>query len=259
MKKITDLLILLFSFTAFAQFSKTHYIPPLSGSSNVIAEEQYLYISTPSLTPINFKIIQLGSNNVIGTVSRDTPYSFYLGNGINTRLHVGSGFVNSVISNKGFIVEADDVVYVTARVIAGGGNQAGLLVSKGLAALGTRFRIGAFTNLNAPQHSVNHYTFISVLATENNTTVSFDNIRPGVVLINNELVGNNPFPVILNSGESFVLAVQGPDEANRDGLIGSLVTSDKPIAVNCGSYGGTSHQTNPLLLTVVLMEELMGR
>jgi gliding motility-associated-like protein len=246
MKKITDLLILLFSFTAFAQFSKTHYIPPLSGSSNVIAEEQYLYISTPSLTPINFKIIQLGSNNVIGTVSRDTPYSFYLGNGINTRLHVGSGFVNSVISNKGFIVEADDVVYVTARVIAGGGNQAGLLVSKGLAALGTRFRIGAYTNLDAPQYGVNHYTFISVLATENNTTVSFDDIRPGVVLINNELVGNNPLPVILNSGESFVLAVQGPDEANRDGLIGSLVTSDKPIAVNCGSYGGTNGEMSNL-------------
>ena len=246
MKKITTLLFLLLSYFTFAQFSKTHYIPPLSGSNNVGAEEQFMYISTPSTTPINFKIIQLGGTNIVGTVSRDNPYVFDIGFGTNTQLHVNANFVSTIANNKGYIVEADDVVYVTVRVMAGNANQAGQITSKGLAALGTRYRIGAFTNVDAPQYGVNHFTFVSILATENNTTVSFADIKPGVVLLNNELVGNNPLPVILNSGESYVMAVQGPNEANRDGLIGALITSDKPIAVNCGSFGGTNGEMSNL-------------
>ena len=42
------------------------------------------------------------------------------------------------------------------------------------------------------------------------------------------------------------MAVKGPNAANRDGLIGSLVTSDKPIAVNCGSFGGTNGEMSNL-------------
>lgn len=246
MKKIVTLFILLLSYTVVAQFSKTHYIPPLSGSVNVGAEEQFMYISTPSITPINFKIIQLGGTNIIGTVSRDLPYVHNIGFGTNTQLHINANIVSSIADNKGYIVEADDVVYVTVRVMAGNSNQAGQITSKGLAALGTRYRIGAFTNLQAPGYGSNHFSFVSILATENNTTVSFADIKPGVQLLNNELVGNSPLPIVLNSGESYVMAVQGPNAANRDGLIGALVTSDKPIAVNCGSFGGTNGEMSNL-------------
>ena len=246
MKKIVALFLLFLSYTAVAQFSKTHYIPPLSGSNNVGAEEQFMYISTPSITPINFKIIQLGGTTIIGTVSRDLPYVHNIGFGTNTQLQVSANIVNTILDNKGYIVEADDVVYVTVRVMAGNSNQAGQITSKGLAALGTRYRIGAFTNLQAPGYNTNHFTFVSILATENNTTVSFDDIKPGVQLLNNELIGNTPLPIVLNSGESFIMAVQGPNEANRDGLIGALVTSDKPIAVNCGSFGGTNGEMSNL-------------
>jgi len=113
------------------------------------------------------------------------------------------------------------------------------LVSKGLASLGTHFRIGAFTNEDAPSYGVIHYTFVSILATENNTTVDISDLKPGITLMNSS-TGDTPFTVVLNSGESYVYAVQGPNNSNRDGLIGSLVTSDKPIAVNCGSFGGTN-------------------
>jgi len=228
-----------------SQFSKTHYIPPLSGATTLTAEEQYLYISTPSINPINFKIIALGGGTTLGTVSRDTPYVYDIGYGNETQLHVEAGLTSMVLSNKGFIVEADDLVYVSARVTAGTGNQAGELVSKGLASLGNRFRIGAFTNEDAPSYGVVHYTFISVLATENNTTVNFDAIKPGVTILNTN-TGSNPISVTLNSGESYVVAVQGPNNANRDGLIGSLVTSDKPIALNCGSFGGTNGEMSNL-------------
>ena len=239
-KKLLFLLFTVFiSINCFAQFSKTHYIPPLSGASSVTSEDQYLYISTPNVTPINFRIIELGGNTILGTVSRNVPYVYYVGFGNDTQLHVDAGGANNVYSNKGYIVEADDLVYVSARVTAGTGNQAGELVSKGLASLGNRFRIGSFTNTLVANYIDIHTTFISVLATENNTVVNFSDLKTGVIPINSS-TGNTPFSITLNSGESYVMAVQGPTDANRDGLIGALVTADKPVAVNCGSFGGSN-------------------
>jgi gliding motility-associated-like protein len=239
MKKTLYVLFTFISISSFAQFSKTHYIPPLSGSDNQAAQEQFLYISTPSITPVNFKINQLGGAMILGTVSQSNPYIFNAGYGTDSQLHVKESLVSAVLNSKGYIIEADNVIYVTARVIAGNGNQAGALVSKGLAALGTEFRIGAFTNTGISATGLAHLTFISVLATENNTLINFSGIKAGVSLINNS-GGTNPADIILNSGESYVLAVKGSTDANRDGLIGALVSSDKPIAVNCGSYTGTN-------------------
>lgn len=245
------ILFILFYINCYPQFSKTHYIPPLSGSSSLQAEEQYLYISTPTSSPINFKIIELGGKTITGTVSKNSPYRHTIGTGNDTQLQVDASQTSTIVNNKGYIVEAEDMVYVSARVTVGNGTadskavHAGELVSKGIAALGTRFRIGAFTNtLTTSNYGDIHTTFISILATENNTTVNFDDIKAGVSIINNASAGNNPDSIILNSGESYIIAVQGPTPANKDGLIGALVTSDKPIAVNCGSFGGTNAVAN---------------
>lgn len=239
-KKLLYLLfIFIFSLNCFSQFSKTHYIPPLSSSATLGAEAQFFYISTPNTTPVNFRIIEIGGTVILGTVSRDTPYVYEIGFGNDTPIIVDENLASTVLNNKGYIVEADDLIYVSARVIAGQGNQAGELVSKGLAALGLRFRVGALTNNLVQNYMDIHYTFISVLATENNTTVTFSGMKPGVQLTNSG-TGNNPVSVTLNQGESYVMAVQGPVDANRDGLIGTLVLADKPIALNCGSFGGSN-------------------
>ncbi|SDX27043.1 T9SS type B sorting domain-containing protein [Flavobacterium degerlachei] len=239
MKQTLLIFFTFLSISCFAQFSKTHYIPPLSGAESQAAQEQFLYISTPSVTPVNFKINQLGGTIISGTVSQSTPYTFNAGYGTDSQLHVKESLISTILTNKGYIIEADNVIYVTARVIAGNANQAGALVSKGLAALGTQFRIGALINTGISAAGSAHLTFISILATENNTLIKFSGIKTGVILINNS-GGANPSNIILNSGESYVLAVKGPTDSNRDGLIGALVSSDKPIAVNCGSYAGTN-------------------
>jgi gliding motility-associated-like protein len=255
MKKQYLLFFLLFSIGCFAQFSKIHYIPPLSGTNDVSgsAQEQYLYISTPNVNPVNFRIIQLGGVIINATVSKSIPYVFNAGFGVDTQLMVQKSDVNTILSNKGYIIDADDQIYVSARIIAGNGNQSGALVSKGLAGLGTKFRIGSLLNTNPSlAYGLRHYTFVSILATENNTLVQFSDIKTGVVLINNAIAGNSPSSIVLNSGESFVMAVEGPIDTfvpdqlipNRDGLIGSLVTSDKPIALNCGSFAGTNADNN---------------
>ena len=247
MKNIILLLLTFLTFNCFAQFSKTHYIPPLSNSIAQAPQGQFMYISCPSLTPVNFKIFQIGSNTISGIVSRDLPYKFDIGFGENTQLLISSTDVSSVKSNKGFIVEAEDLVYVTVRLTATTQNfQAGGLVSKGLAALGTQFRVGAFTNKNIPNTSNTHYTFATILATENNTLITFGDIKTGVSLLNNAAAGNTPSSIILDRGQSFAFAAQGPLDANRDGLIGASITSNKPIAVNCGSFAGTNGDANNL-------------
>lgn len=172
MKKIALFLFSFLSISCFAQFSKTHYIPPLSGSSSVPALEHYLYISTPSLTPVKVKINAIGVGFITVTVSQNNPYvSPSIGLGNDTQLMTNSNLLNIPLSNKGYIIEAESLVYVAVRVMAGGYNQAGSLVSKGLSALGKEFRVGAFINTATTNSSPLRYTFLSILATENNTLV----------------------------------------------------------------------------------------
>ena len=240
MKKFLLLVLFFLSASTFAQFSKTHYIPPLSNSNSIVPDQQYLYISTPSLNEITFRIINIGGDVITATVSRDNPYVHSIGLGSSTQLMVRSGLTNNVLHNRGYIIEADDLVYVTVRVTASGSYHAGALVSKGLAALGTEFRVGAMTNILTPNYGTSEYTFVSVLATENNTVVNFSELKPDIELYQYDLLGSNNVSVTLNSGESYVIATQGPYSPNRDALIGTLVTSDKPIAMACGSFGGSN-------------------
>ncbi|MFY8188251.1 MAG: T9SS type B sorting domain-containing protein [Flavobacterium sp.] len=241
MRSTSLLFFFLFTILSFGQFSKTHYLPPLGGSDSQPIQNHYLYISCPSINPIEVRITSIGGGFIDVEVSRDNPYQQLIGNTLNSQLHVSEINTGIVLPNKGFIIEAEDQIYVAVRAIATPqGFQAGGLVSKGQAALGNSFRIGSFVNTGIPATTTNHATFIAVLATENNTTVTFSDINDGVTFVHNPTIGNNVGPVVLDRGESYVLVVKGPNPANRDGLIGTLVNSDKPIAVNCGSFGGTN-------------------
>ncbi|HEX8577858.1 MAG TPA: T9SS type B sorting domain-containing protein [Flavobacterium sp.] len=249
MKKLLLFLFIFLNYYCFAQFSKTHYIPPLSNSSEINPQGQFLYISCPSLTPVNFTITAVGGSVVSGTVTRDNPYILNIGEGRYTQLMVDGSSAGQILNNKGYIVEANDLVYVTVRLTAQTDFHAGGLVSKGLAALGTQFRIGGFTNTRVAlpfSTGPSHYTFASILATENNTIVSFD-IKPGVRILNKEAFGNAIPNIVLNRGESYTIAVEGGyNFPNNDGLIGALISSNKPIAVNCGSFAGTNGDRNNL-------------
>ncbi len=230
--------ILLIAFSTKAQLSKTHYIPPLTNADNNSSAplDQYIYLSTPKGFDVPFKIIPVGqpaSSIITGVVSNSNSRE------ISLRTGYGQLFINSTltstVSNKGYIIEAEDVIYVSVRMNAGGGAQAGALVSKGLAALGTTFRVGSYTNEN-PQS--NYLNFASVMATEDNTVVTFDDLPAAISILNYS--GPLPIKVTLNKGESYVVATNSfTNITNRDGLIGTLITSTKPIVVNCGSANGS--------------------
>jgi hypothetical protein len=241
--KIFFAILLIFSLNqVVAQLSKTHFIPPLTAAEfgNANPEDQYFYISTPSATDVAYTIKSVGLSSAFdktGVVSNASPQEIYLDTGYG-QLFIPPSSTSMVINSRGYIIEAEDVIYVSARMNAGGGAQAGALVSKGISALGTTFRVGSFTNEN-PQN--NYLNFVSVMATEDGTQVTFDDLPTGLIIKN---YPSGPIPVIttLNKGESYTIAINSSESvANRDGLIGSLVTSDKPVVVNCGSANGSFH------------------
>ncbi|MCF7568210.1 T9SS type B sorting domain-containing protein [Sabulilitoribacter arenilitoris] len=243
LKKLLVCLIILISYSGFSQLSKKHYIPPLtSGIDNAIPDDQYIYLSTPSTADIAYTIKQVGlptSSDITGVISNTNPGVILIGTGSNTQLFIPSSQTSVVVNNKGFIIEAEDLIYVSVRMRAGGGGsppQAGALVSKGLSALGTTFRVGSFTSEGATEP--NYLNFVSVMATGDNTQVTFDDFQTGIDI--EGYTGAFPINIILNEGESYTIATRIVDTAiNRDGLIGTLVTSDKPIVVNCGSANGS--------------------
>ena len=166
-----------------AQLSKKHFIPPLTyaESGNANPENQFLYISTPSNQSVSYTIKQIGSpgSDITGLVSSSSPQEIFINSG-DSQLFVDSRQTSVVHSDKGFIIEADDVIYVSVRVLAGGSAQAGALVSKGASALGKIFRAGSFTNENPEPNTNNYLNFISIMASENNTTVTFSDMPAGI-------------------------------------------------------------------------------
>jgi len=235
------ILIILFSIKGFSQLSKKHYIPPLTSAAfgNANVEDQHIYLSTPSNSNIPYTIIPVGQpavNYMTGIVSNAAPQQIPIGTG-NGQLFIPSTQTSVVTNDRGYIIEAEAPIYVSVRMNAGGGAQAGAIVSKGAAALGTVFRIGSYTNEN-PQS--NYLNFVSVMATEDNTQVVFSDMPAGLIIKN--YTGTTPVNIILNEGESYTIATNSNDAViNRDGIIGTLVNADKPIVVNCGSANGSFH------------------
>ena len=179
--------ILLFILVCFvfqninAQFSKTHYIPPIAttGSGPAAPQTQHLYISTPNEIPFNVTINPIGGTAITVQVSNANPYEYYVGDGVDTNFITQTNLSGQNLTNKGFIIEAEDLVYVSVRLFTSAQlYQAGGVVSKGLAALGEEFRVGTFRNLGNLTGSQSQYlNFISVLASQDNTTVNFLNLR----------------------------------------------------------------------------------
>lgn len=243
MKNLFSFFLLLFVVVTHAQFSKTHYLPPITAQTNVV-EDHYIYISTPNTTNVPFKIIENGGNVITGVVNNVTPFRYFIGSGDFTQLFTPKNTIG-VVKNKGYVIEAEDLVYANIRVNAArttfnGYNHAGGMVSKGNSALGKTFRLGAMLN---PLFDTTLLNFASILATENGTKVTISNLPIGTILTNGTVI-NGPITVNLDKNESYVLALEnngsGGTPSNSAKMIGALVESDKVVAVNAGSFCGSN-------------------
>ena len=282
MKKIYFIFLLVFPLIVFSQASKYHYIPPLTtiNGENTNPQAVEIFISTPSSSAVNYTIWPLPLDNSTkynGTLSKLSPGAavvsgtdYYISSSGYGQLIVPHTDTGSVTTDKGYYIEADELIYVNVRYKADA--QAGALVSKGEAALGTSFRAGGFANQRVDDNG--YMSYISVLATEEGTTtVTFSDIAGGensdrnwMDFINvNEIYGGSgevsDIVITLNQFESFILAnrmnsgnigsgtnngIQGapyPD-SNNDGIIGTAIDSDKKIAVVVGGANGSMTSTH---------------
>ena len=159
MKKLFKILSFFFIFfsvqSGFTQLSKTHYIPPLSSnfsnqaSRDDAPDQQWFHISTPSVSDVNFTIKRGdGTQYATGTVSNAAPWTDRANPSDAQADQFGYLFAQpnsqeQILTQHGFIIEADEEIYVSARFKARSNIHGGALVSKGESALGNRFRTGA--------------------------------------------------------------------------------------------------------------------
>ena len=266
------ILFLFFSITGFSQISKVHYIPPLTNNKSLsggssIPLDQYMYLSTPSENNVTVTITPLNGNSptTYNNLNNGNPIRYDIGSSWSGTNYVPSQlFVDHETTggdtalNAGFVVEADCPIYVSIRYNAGA--QAGALVSKGDASLGTNFRAGMMTN-GTIQTANPHWTansFFSVMATQDNTIVAID--LPNAIVGETTLSNYNyqgPFTKVLQKHESMVLSLDFENtNANnggaRNSLNGALIRSvddngvedgTKPLVVNVGSASGSFTST----------------
>ncbi len=301
-------LLFLLPFTSKAQLDLIHYVPPLyAGTTNESdIEDHWVVLTTPSENLIEITI-KRGDGTIfkkVSGVSINNPVKVPLNEGYkgtltNTPLGVVNyTSLNKPIKDQGLIFTSTEAFYVNIRHKS---EIHGLsLTAKGQAGLGTSFRSGHLHSVRGENIKgwgpyvkygwtyynysiVDHRShFISVMATEDNTVVTFSDIKVGNLTSDSrtalpvsdittdvntansvfDFTDDGVFNVVLNEGESYVLGANHefltPDDVNK--FNGTKISSDKPIAVNSGSWCGSASTSNKQDIGVdqIVPEKLVG-
>ena len=115
--------------------------------------------------------------------------------------------------------------------------QAGAMTSKGKSALGTSFKAGMPL---IPNTNLGQVQFISVMATIDNTNITFENLDSSATYAGTVTSSISSLTINLNRGESYILAAS-IDQAGvtSSTLIGTSIVSNKDIVVNSGAANST--------------------
>ncbi|WP_163410766.1 T9SS type B sorting domain-containing protein [Flavobacterium ajazii] len=210
----------LFGVNATAQYATKHYIAPSPWQYWSNANE--IVISTIASGTVTVDLKRSNGTAITTlTLTSATPVSYRFAGDPTTLVR---NPINSIASNRGLIVEATSPVSVNLRNIASdtpGTSNANIkgnasLVSFGNEGVGLAFRLGyyrsSYTGL------ANDAPVYSVMAIENGTAIYL----------------NGTMTALLNAGQSRLFVAP----------MGSLLTSDKPIVANVGSYGDTPQACN---------------
>ena len=246
--------------TASAQLDNKHWIPAMWGNYN---NTHCLLLTTPETQPVDVTVY--GGDGLVvwsGAISNSDPVSVRLMGSWSCGTHHAnkngpSAAVNlladEVMLNKtnghGLYVEASSPVYANVRHMVSA--QAGSLTAKGKKALGKVFRVGFMRNIYS---SATHRSlFLSVMASQEQTTITIDDIKPGVVFYglpkSGSPVTTDSLTITLDANESYIIGMRGPYSgltADINDVNGIRVTADKPVAVASGNWLGgpiyTGHQ-----------------
>lgn len=207
--------------SSYGQYASKHYIAPAPWKYWNQANEIVIGTKTPNQT-VNVTLSKSDGTFITTLqVTENNPISYRFEGTVT-----GSTYnpLNTVITDIGIIVEATAPVMVNLRNIASDvagstisnikGNAS--LVSFGGEGLGLDFLVGYYrtssVGLAMPGVSSTSAPVYSIMATEDTTTVTLP-------------TGN----ITLNEGESYLFTAP----------LGSLITADKLVVMNTGSYGDT--------------------
>lgn len=222
--KLATVLILLFtSKNIVAQFDTEFWMPPIwqVGVASRNAPSS-LFITTPFDFPVNVHVQTSDGTTFVfdGVVQSGTPLEIALTPSIGQTNTPGASY------DRGLHITSTAPIQCVHKV-AGSENQT-LVTLKGKNALGQDFWCGSqVRNLNQT-YGATEYHFITVMAMENNTTVTFQ--TPFTMYDNNGSLAN-PYTVTLQAGQSFLIRGNSPTQH----VAGAHVTSNKDIAVISGS------------------------
>ncbi len=258
MKKLALLFLLLSSLISFSQLSNKHWIPPLHSRDNTAISDQYIYMSTNETVPFQVTATDGNGTPYAGspfTISASTPAFFTIGTGQPTKMFLSLSDVNTVVTGKGVMLQGTKDFYVSFRMRHA--SHAETIISKGRPGIGTSFRLGCTIN----ESQDNRKNFVaSVMATENNTSVTLSNYNTGVIFSSG--TGNitaDTQNYILNAGQCIVFSGYSNVTANLTGIIGGLITADKPVAVNTGNaLGGILNGQGDLTLDQIVSSTQIG-
>lgn len=258
LKKVLLFILILISQIGYSQLSNKHWIPPLHSRTEMSIQDHYLYLSTPEVTPFLVTVTDGSGIPFPGSpfsLSATTPVVIEVGNGQPTKMFLDITEVNIVVSNKGIILEGTKDFYVSFRMRHT--SHAETLISKGRPGIGTSFRLACMVN----EPIDGRKSFVSsVMATEDNTTVTLSNYNTGVVFAsaNGDITADTQ-TFILNQGQSIVFSGYSSIFDNLDGFIGALLTSNKPIAVNTGNaLGGIDEGRGDFTLDQIVSSSQIG-
>uniref|UniRef100_UPI0035680548 IgGFc-binding protein n=1 Tax=Labilibaculum sp. TaxID=2060723 RepID=UPI0035680548 len=243
MKKFLLVFISLFSILFLkvelvqAQVDSLHYLPPMcsftNSSSNVKNHRMVLTTSESTAFTVTItnndgsfvKTVSLSSSSP-KKVDLDWPKTILESQGI-----IGTGDLNTVLDTEGLIVSGSKKFFVNVQNVSTA--QGDLLTSKGTTGLGTDFYSGHMYSQTGGYDDQNGH-FIGVMATENNTNITFSNPR---VIFTGQT--SNTFTISLNKGQSVVIGISIVNllkqTSNLNDVNGTHITSNKPIAVSSGS------------------------
>lgn len=235
-----------------AQLDTKHWIPPFyakpganTGSAHM--RKHFVSLSTPSTDTIPVTI-RNGFGEVIEVIeiSRNSPAEYTLGplGNANTNTYplnvIPTDSLNLKIRSQGLYFESYQPFFVNMRHKSG--SQGTSLTSKGQIAKGKRFYAGhVYTRYNMQDDGDNWNNqrrshFISVMATEDNTIVTFDMIKDPITYVGQ--TPGEPISVVLDAFESYVVGIDHSqyDNSTINLANGTRITSTKPIVCNSGSW-----------------------
>ncbi|AZB31700.1 T9SS type B sorting domain-containing protein [Chryseobacterium balustinum] len=250
MKKILSFFLIFYIFsTSFAQLDREHWFAPMVDRTGNPNPYQKLYLSTNRTTP--FVVTIYNNNVVIGTVtiSKNNPQKFdvlreYIITTQQTDLFTPT--------SKGLYLKADFPFYANLRFSVF--NHAEIITSKGIASTGTTFHV-ATAPITVNNAILNFMT--SVLATEDNTTVTISGYKNTVQFSNGTSGATNPtLTFTLNKGQSYIIDGIGNITGNFDGFIGAKVVATKPVNITNGNFNGQYAGNNPTSSDILMDQSI---